>query len=74
MAKKIKLLDGSTLEWEGDNPPALQDVKKVKYACDVCPIKDKCKGGNEWDCQVYGMFTGFYCGYEDVLKDLLPNK
>jgi hypothetical protein len=69
-------------EYDYDYPP-LQEVCDVKNACDICPdeIRKPCcydrltgesnfMGNNEFDCQIYGMFGGFYCN-EDWFLDTI---
>lgn len=51
-----KVLSDGRLVW-----PAFQDIRPdVEFACEVCPIRKFCGDNNEFDCQVYGMFSGFY--------------
>lgn len=47
--------------------PPLQDVLEIDNACDICPIRILCEDNNEFDCQVYGMFQGFYMSFETAL-------
>lgn len=72
--KKVKLLNGIEIETfineQGNEQfPPLQDVLKIKHACDVCPLRKECEDNNEFDCQVYGMFMGFFYDRFDVLRD-----
>jgi hypothetical protein len=76
MKHKVLLKNG--LEIESDDEGRFKPLREIcsfNYACDLCPdlIKNPCsfnentgiseKGGNnEFDCSVYGMFDGFYCG------------
>jgi len=64
----VTLKNGLVLENHGDGFPPLQDVADVKNACDICPVRLFCNDNNEFDCQVYGMFDGFYFGIDDALS------
>lgn len=64
------LLDGTTIKAdEKGNFPPLRDIVDVYHACEICPIRSLCDDNNEFDCQIYGMFDGFYDGVHHDLKD-----
>ena len=65
--KSVTLTNGLVLQNEGGWFPPLQDIAKIEHACDICPVRVFCKDNNEFDCQVYGMFYGFYFGIDDAL-------
>lgn len=53
--------------------PAIQDIRPdVEFACEVCPIRKFCGDNNEFDCQVYEMFSGFYL--EDEFVPVFDNR
>jgi hypothetical protein len=59
--ESIALRDGTVLNKGSLGWPAMQDIApQHRYACDVCPLNHLCQDGNEFDCQVYGMFSGFW--------------
>lgn len=64
------MLNGLVLQNIEGNFPPLQDVAEVEHACDICPVRLLCQDNNEFDCQVYGMFSGFYVNLDDVLEFL----
>ena len=71
---KITLTNGIIIERDDDyNFPPLQDIAKIDHACDICPIRVLCDDNNEFDCQVYGMFQGFYMGIDDALRWVKEN-
>ena len=73
--KKIRLLDGTIIEQdENGNFPPLGDVVDIDRACDICPVRKFCGDNNEFKCQVYGMFEGFYFSLDDALVDYMPQK
>ncbi len=58
----IKLLSGLIVKESAEKYQsyiALQDIAEVDYACEICPIRTPCGDNNQFDCQVYGMFSGF---------------
>lgn len=60
--KSVVLGNGFRLEKKdnGHWPEMQVACPEVSYACDVCPIRKFCGDNNEFDCRVYGMFSGFY--------------
>jgi hypothetical protein len=58
----VQLKNGVTLfKDERGNWPSYQDVGDGRdYVCEVCPIRKYCGDNNEFDCNVYEMFSGFY--------------
>jgi len=69
-----RLANGQILhKLESGHWPALQDAcPDVRYSCDVCPIHKYCSDGNEFDCRVHGMFSGFYI--DDEYLDVFYNR
>ena len=59
----VRLTDGReiTRQSNGDWPP-LQDAIELgsAIACTICPLRGDCWAGNDFDCEVHGMFLGFY--------------
>ena len=70
----VRLTDGTVIhKLENGHWPEFQKARpSVPYACDVCPIRKFCGDNNEFDCQVYGMFTGFYL--EDEFEPVFDNR
>ena len=66
--ESVTLKNGLVLENHGDGFLPLHDVADEKNACDICPVRIFCNDNNEFDCQVYGMFEGFYFGLDDALE------
>ena len=66
--KSVTLLDGTVLRNKNGEFPPLQEIAEIRHACDVCPVRPLCQDNNEFDCQVYGMFKGYYAGIDDALK------
>lgn len=64
-----KLTNGIVLvkNEDGEYPP-LQNVVSIDHACDICPVRKWCQDNNEFGCQVYGMFSGFYFSLDDALE------
>ena len=72
---KVKLLNGMIIESiDKYNFPPLKDMIEIKYACEICPLRPLCHDNNEFDCQVYGMFSGFYLRAIDALKFIKNQK
>jgi hypothetical protein len=67
---KVELLNGKTIKENEDGYfPAMQEFDgDCKNACYVCPIEPVCGRNNEFDCMVNSMFSGFYVGFEEVIK------
>ena len=70
--ESITLLNGFVIERQSDGFwPALQDVQPdVDHACDICPLRIFCDDNNEFDCQCYNMFSGFYFTWEEGIRFL----
>lgn len=70
---EIKLLDNTTIEVVDGKFPALKEVEVagVSRACEICPIRQVCGDNNEWDCQEYQMFSGFWDGEHLTLESAL---
>lgn len=64
---QVTLTDGTVITSKDGHFPPLQKVVKVFHACEICPVRIFCQDNNEFDCQVYGMFDGFYFGLDDAL-------
>ena len=78
MSNKIKLKNGIEVEVDGYGWGApLEELMNMTgvSACDVCPsiIKEACGGNNSFDCQVYGMFQGFYFTFDEFCRFILKN-
>jgi hypothetical protein len=76
---KIKLLDDTFISSEKDISgneifPPLKNILKVDHACGICPVRQLCNDNNEFDCQNYGMFFGFYFDIYDAIKLLNLDK
>ena len=59
--KTATLTNGIVIEAmkSGSFPPLQQVLPKV-FPCSVCPVEAICEGNNPFDCEVYGMFGGYY--------------
>lgn len=66
--KTVTLKNGLVL-WANDkgNYPPLKDIIKIDHACEICPIRPLCLDNNEIDCQIYGMFQGYYADLDASL-------
>lgn len=65
--KEITLNNGLVIKSKNGEFPPLQEVAEIEHACAICPVRLLCDDNNEFDCQVYGMFDGFYFGLDDAL-------
>ena len=65
--KSVTLLNGMVLKNKKGEFPPLQEITEIR-ACEVYPVRPLCQDHNEYDCQVYGMFKGYYAGIDDALK------
>lgn len=65
---KIRLTDGTVIEKDADGkfPPLMNILPNIR-ACVVCPVRHVCQDNNEFDCNTYGMFDGFYATLNDLL-------
>ncbi len=70
----VRLTDGTVLHKleTGQWPEFQKAYPTTTCACDVCPIRKFCGDNNEFDCQVYGMFCGFYL--EDEYEAAFDNR
>lgn len=61
----LKLKNGVTIP--SNFPPAQDFVDCVEVdLCEVCPILEACGRNNCFDCEVYGMFDGFYINIKEL--------
>jgi hypothetical protein len=67
---KVKLRNGIELtpDERGNFKPIQEIDKECKHACSICPIYEVCEGNNEFDCMVYGMFSGCYFYLSDLVN------
>jgi hypothetical protein len=73
MNQKVKLRDGKVIKVNDDHMTfkpyqEMYGKKEDPYACKICPIYEVCQGNNEFDCEVYGMFSGGSFMLDDLIE------